>query len=120
LLLDIILILSFSLVSFSLSPLQRFSLQLDIGESAIDYSQLAKSEHLDAIEVELRKLNDKLHDIRKEQEYQKKNEQYFRDESELINARILWWSLIQAILMIGAGGYVIYNLKGFFVAKRLA
>lgn len=51
----------------------KLSLQLDIGDAAQDYSEIAKSEHLSAIEVEIRKLNDKIRHIRAEQEYQRVN-----------------------------------------------
>jgi hypothetical protein len=49
----------------------RFDLKVEFGEGATDYQELAKQEHLTAIEVELRKLNDKVKSIYAEQNYQK-------------------------------------------------
>jgi len=98
----------------------RIQLQLDIGEAAQDYSEIAKQEHLSAIEVEVRKLNDKIRQIRSEQDYQKVREERFRDTSESTNSRVMWWSIAQTIVLLAAGAYQLTNLKGFFKTKKLA
>jgi hypothetical protein len=96
------------------------TLQLDIGENAQDYSEIAKTEHLSAIEVEVRKLNDKIRGIRAEQDYQRAREERFRDTSESTNARVMWWSICQTVVLLIAGVYQLVNLKGFFKSKKLA
>ena len=73
-----------------------------------------------AIEVEVRKLNDKIRSIRAEQDYQRAREERFRDTSESTNSRVLWWSVIQTLVLLLAGGYQLFNLKGFFKSKKLA
>jgi hypothetical protein len=40
---------------------------------ATDYEQVAKQEHLSSIEVQVRRLNDRIRDIRSEQNYQRVN-----------------------------------------------
>ena len=42
-----------------------------MGEMAIDYNEVAKKEHLTGVEISIRKLNDKIRDIMKEQAYQR-------------------------------------------------
>lgn len=98
----------------------KMTLQLDIGENAQDYSEIAKQEHLSAIEVEVRKLNDKIRAIRAEQDYQRLREERFRDTSESTNSRVMWWSVAQTVVLIVAGVYQLSNLKGFFKSKKLA
>jgi len=98
-------------------PAYRFQLQLSIGESATDYSEVAKQEHLSAIEVEVRKLNDKLKQIRAEQEYQKKREEYFRDISESTNSRVMWWSVAEVLVLLLLVIYQLVNLQSFFKSK---
>lgn len=98
----------------------RFSLKLDYGENAIDYNDLAKAEHLSAIEVEVRKLNEKIRSIRSEQEYQRRSEEAFRDTSESTNASVMWYAVFQTVLLCVAAGYQVMHLKGFFKAKKLA
>jgi hypothetical protein len=73
-----------------------------------------------AIEVEIRKLNDKIRTIRSEQDYQREREEQFRNTSESTNARVMWWSIAQTIVLLIAGLYQITNLKGFFKSKKLA
>ena len=102
------------------SKTYRVQLVLDYGEEAIDYAQLAKSEHLSAIEVEVRKLNDKLRAISKEQEYHKAREIAWRDQSESVNANVMWWSIAQTVVLVGAGLVQLYLLTKFFKSKKLA
>jgi hypothetical protein len=97
-----------------------FELRTSVGEQATDYSAVAKAEHLSAIEIEVRKLNDRMADVRKEQDYQKHRENQFRDLTESTNARIAWWTVFQTLFLIGTGVYSVMNLKAFFKTKKLA
>jgi len=103
------------------SEKMKLKLHLDIetGESATDYEDLAKSEHLSALEVEVRRLNDRIKDIRSEQNYQRAREMDFRDTSEETNTRVVWWSIIQTLILVGAGMWQISHLKKFFKTKKL-
>jgi hypothetical protein len=98
----------------------RVQLQLDFGDAAEDYSSIAKAEHLSAIEVEVRKLGDKLRGIRAEQDYQKLRESEYRDRSEAVNSSVLYWSIAQTLLLVGAGLLQLYLLTRFFKSKKLA
>lgn len=98
----------------------RFDLKVEFGEGATDYQELAKQEHLTAIEVELRKLNDKVKSIYAEQNYQKEREEAFRNTSESTNSRVAWWSVAQTVVLIVAAVYQVTNLKSFFRQKKLA
>jgi hypothetical protein len=105
---------------YSGKKLLRCQLQLDFGETAVDYSSIAKAEHLSAIEVEVRKLGDKVKQIRQEQDYQKARESEYRDHSESINASVMYWSIAQTALLVGAGLLQLYLLTKFFKSKKLA
>ena len=102
------------------SKTYRVELVLDYGEEAIDYAQLAKTEHLSAIEVEVRKLNDKLRAISHEQQYHKAREIAWRDQSESNNANVMWWSIGQTVVLVAAGLMQLYLLTKFFKSKKLA
>lgn len=69
--------------------------------------------------MQVRRLNDKLKDITKEQQYQRQREVTFRDMSEATNARVQWWSIFQTVVMLAAGVYQIVHLKAFFQHKKL-
>jgi len=97
----------------------KFHLNMEKGESATDYEEIAKQEHLSAIQVSVRKLADRVRDIRSEQDYQRKREVTFRSTSESTNARVAWWSVIQTLILIITGLWQITHLKSFFKAKKL-
>ena len=98
----------------------RCQLVMDFGEQAVDYSSIAKAEHLSAIEVEVRKLSDKVRQIRQEQDYQKQRESAYRDNSEGLNASVMYWSIAQTALLVAAGLLQLYLLTRFFKSKKLA
>jgi len=98
----------------------RFDVSFEVGEAAHDYTEIAKTEHLSAIEVEIRKLNDKIRNIRGEQDYQKVREAYFRDTAESNNSRVMWWTILQVVVIFAAGGWQYFKLRRFFKSKKLA
>lgn len=59
------------LTCLTLGLSQRLDLEINVGEMAIDYNEVAKKEHLTGVEISIRKLNDKIRDIMKEQAYQR-------------------------------------------------
>merc|ERR1711902_305495 len=86
----------------------KMEIHIDSGEHAHDYDKLARVEHLSTIEVELRRLNDKIRAIRNEQQYQKQREEEFRDTSEQTNSQVLWWSVFQTIALLACGAYQVW------------
>ena len=92
---------------------------IDSGEHAHDYDKLARVEHLSTIEVELRRLNDKIRAIRNEQQYQKQREEEFRNTSENTNWKVIVWSVLQTVVLVLCGLFQIWHLKQFFTSKKL-
>lgn len=107
------------LVKYSDGPDYKIDLHLDVGEATEDYEELAKLEHLSAIEVEIRKLLDKVRSVRAEQSYQKSREVEFRDTSESTNSRVMWWAILQVIILVVSGVYQNQHLQSFFRKKKL-
>jgi hypothetical protein len=103
----------------SISMLQRFDLHVDVGETTIDYSEVAKKEHLSTLEVEIRRLNNKAKDIMSQQSYQREREIEFRDTTEAANARVQWWSICQTVIMIGSAAAQVMYLKDYFRKKKI-
>lgn len=98
----------------------RVELAVDEGDRATDYEELAKMEHLSAIEVEIRKLTDKVNQVRAEQNYQRAREAEFRDTSESTNSRVMWYTILQTCVLVVAGVWQVLRLKTFFKTKKLA
>ena len=97
----------------------RLDLRLDVGEMGIDYAEVAKKEHLSELEVELRRLNDKVKDIMKEQAYQREREVAFRNTSETTNSRVLWWSILQMGVMAASSLFLSITLTSYFKYKKV-
>lgn len=46
-------------------------------------------------------------------------EERFRQTSESTNQRVLWWSIVQTIILVAIGIWQMRHLKSFFEAKKL-
>eukprot|EP01132_Coremiostelium_polycephalum_P000897 gene897-1122_t len=104
---------------FGPSVRTRLYLDIEAGAGANDYDEIAKVEHLNNLEVSLRRLNDRVNQIRKEQSYQRNREIVFRNTSESTNSRVMWWSFIQVAVLVLSGVWQMRHLKSFFRAKKL-
>lgn len=46
-------------------------------------------------------------------------EERFRQTSESTNQRVLWWSIVQTLILVAIGFWQMRHLKSFFEAKKL-
>ncbi|XP_012283477.1 transmembrane emp24 domain-containing protein eca [Orussus abietinus] len=97
----------------------RVHLDIQVGEQAIDYANVAQKEKLSELQLRIRQLLDQVEQITKEQSYQRYREERFRQTSESTNQRVLWWSLTQTIVLLVMGAWQMRHLKSFFEAKKL-
>jgi len=70
------------------------------------------------IEREVRDLAVGLQAVKDEQEYIVVRERVHRNTAESTNARVMWWSIFQAIVLVAVCGWQIYYLQSFFEVKR--
>uniref|UniRef100_A0A915N0H6 GOLD domain-containing protein n=1 Tax=Meloidogyne javanica TaxID=6303 RepID=A0A915N0H6_MELJA len=97
----------------------RVHLDIQVGEHAQDYQQIAAKDKLNDLQLRVRQLLDQVEQITKEQNYQRYREERFRQTSEGTNSRVLWWSAGQTIVLLLTGWWQIRHLRGFFEAKKL-
>ncbi|CBY24673.1 unnamed protein product [Oikopleura dioica] len=97
----------------------RIHLDLQVGDTAVDYKKVASTEKLTQLQLRVRQLQDQVTQIQKEQNYQRVREEKFRTTSESTNSRVLWWSFIQTVILISAGVWQIRHMRTFFEAKKL-
>lgn len=97
----------------------RVHLELLVGEHANDYAQIAAKDKLTELQLRMRQLLDQIDQITKEQAYQRYREERFRSTSESTNQRVLWWALLQTVVLLATGFWQMRHLKGFFEAKKL-
>jgi len=97
----------------------RIHLDLQVGEHANNYPEIARKDKLTELQLRVRQLLDQVQQVQKEQNYQRYREERFRMTSEATNQRVLWWSVAQTVVLVGAGVWQMKHLKGFFEAKKL-
>lgn len=88
----------------------RVHLDIIIGEAKPDNSHADRA-HIKDLATRVKDLNDKLRDIRKEQQYQREREADFRDASEKANSKAIFWSFVQAITLIATCAWQARHLK---------
>ena len=91
------------------APQVRMHLDVVIGEARPDNSAKDRA-HIVDLAGRVRLLNDRLRDIRKEQQYQREREAAFRDLSEQTNSRAVWWSIIQGVVLVLTGAWQLRSL----------
>ncbi|KAG1769535.1 emp24/gp25L/p24 family/GOLD-domain-containing protein [Suillus placidus] len=74
--------------------------------------------HIGELSSKLRDLNQKLEEIRREQQYQREREADFRDLSENTNSKAVWYSVLQIGVLIATCTWQLRHLKRFFADKR--
>ncbi|KAJ8679681.1 hypothetical protein QAD02_015468 [Eretmocerus hayati] len=97
----------------------RVHLDMQVGEHAIDYANVAQKEKLSELQLRIKQLLDQVVQITKEQSYQRYREERFRQTSESTNRRVLWWSITQTVILVIMGAWQMRHLKSFFEAKKL-
>ncbi|RLO00378.1 hypothetical protein DYB28_004625 [Aphanomyces astaci] len=89
------------------------------GVEAIDYSDVAKREHLMPVEKELRKLEDTVAEIHREMLYVRDREASMRDTNESTNSRVTYLNAMTIAVLLSVGVWQIIYLKSFFKSKKL-
>lgn len=84
-------------------------LDIAVGEAKVD--EQGEQDHVHSLAEKVADLNKRLNDIRAEQQYQREREAEFRDLSESTNARAVWWSVLQIIVLFAACAWQLRHLK---------
>ena len=99
--------------------LQRVHLDIQVGEHANDYAEIAAKDTLSELQLRVRQLVEQVEQIQKEQNHQRCREECFRQTSESTIQRVLWWSILQTLILVAIGVWQMRHLKSFFEAKKL-
>uniref|UniRef100_A0A8C4P9T0 Transmembrane emp24 domain-containing protein 11-like n=1 Tax=Dromaius novaehollandiae TaxID=8790 RepID=A0A8C4P9T0_DRONO len=106
------------LVAFGGSKL-RIHLDIRVGEHFLDEAVAQAKDKVNEVNFRLGHLIEQIHHISKEQNYEREREESFRKTSEQTNSNILWWAIVQTLILISIGLWQIKSLKDFFIAKKL-
>mmetsp|Transcript_16181 Transcript_16181/g.22627 ORF Transcript_16181/g.22627 Transcript_16181/m.22627 type:complete len:225 (-) Transcript_16181:27-701(-) len=98
----------------------KLDLDLQTGADAMnDYDDIKQMEQLTELEVSVRRLNDRVVELRRGQSYFRNREELLRNSSELANTNVMWFSFVQTLILVVSGVWQIQHLKGFFQAKKM-
>ena len=67
--------------------------------------------HVSNLASKIRDLNNKLDEIRREQQYQREREASYRDLSEATNARAVWYSVLQIAVLVATCAWQLRHLR---------
>lgn len=87
--------------------------------SANEYVDSKSTKMVDDLTVRVNKLYEQLDKIHWEQENIREREAVFRDQSESTNSRVVKWSIVQLIVLVGTCVYQLRHLKSFFVKQKI-
>lgn len=87
--------------------------------SSHDYIDSKGTKKVDDLTAKVLELNQKLRAIHNDQEGLRFREAEFRDQSELTNARVVKWSIVQLVVLVGTCVYQLKHLKLFFVKQKI-
>jgi len=97
----------------------RVKVLVNYGYGEAHYQQLAKEQEFDAVNMDLRKLNDMLDLALNEADYQKYKEMEYHDQTEAMNEATLWWPVAQICILVLIGVFQVRHLKHFFKTNKL-
>ncbi|KAF9556666.1 hypothetical protein CPC08DRAFT_669673 [Agrocybe pediades] len=95
----------------------RLYLDIVVGSTKPDVEQ--DRSHVSELASKVRDLNQKLEDIRREQQYQREREEDYRDLSEATNARAVWYSVAQIVVLVVTCAWQLRHLKNFFEDRKM-
>lgn len=95
----------------SSSPNTHIKLYLDIVVGSTRPNIEQDRSHVSNLASKIRDLNQKLDDIRREQQYQREREASYRDLSEATNSRAVWYSVLQIGVLLTTCIWQLRHLK---------
>ncbi|NXR84393.1 TMD11 protein, partial [Pycnonotus jocosus] len=97
----------------------RMHLDIRVGEHFLDESAIRAKDKVDEVSVRLEHLIEQIYHVTREQDYEREREEKFRKTSEETNSNILWWAIVQTLILISIGIWQIKSLRDFFISKKL-
>lgn len=97
----------------------RVTLRLTYGYDADYYERIAKQEDYEPVNMEVHRLNDATQLALNEAAFQKKREVDYHAETERINNSLVWWPMLQILILLVAGFFQVDLLKRFFKTNKL-
>jgi hypothetical protein len=111
--------------SFPMMANAKFYIQTQVltgstQDSDVDFPDVVKAKQVISLQQELEKVKETVELLLRKLQMARERETYFRDQSERINERVVWWSIAQTLFLIIAGSFQSVHLHNFFLQKKVA
>lgn len=104
---------------FSGNQVGNVKFELDMAIGATSEIESSDKDKIDEVVQKVKDLNARLQDVRREQVFQREREAEFRDQSELVNSRVVRWTLIQLFVLGATCAWQLSYLRAFFIKQKL-
>ena len=84
-----------------------------------DLIQLAKTEHLSPIEERIKNLHESMNAVRDLQDQMREQDERHHQMTRSTRARLVWFTLLEAFVLVAVSLWQILYLKSFFEVKRV-
>ncbi|KAK3702669.1 hypothetical protein RRG08_042657 [Elysia crispata] len=101
------------------APEREVFLDVKHGIETKNYEEMARSEKLKPLEVELRRLEDLSRSIVDDFAYMRNREEQMRDTNESTHSRVMYFSLFSMLCLLGLATWQVLYLRRYFKAKKL-
>lgn len=98
---------------------REIELEVEAGANARDWNAIQSAEKLKPSEVQLRKVNEMLDEIKGELEYLIQREHKLRNTNESTNRRVRNFFVLGFLMLVGVGVYQIHYLRNYFRSKHI-
>jgi hypothetical protein len=95
----------------------KIDVEFELGDDEkLDSKQKGK---VQSLTDRVKQLNNKVSEIRREQQLTRERESVFRDMSETTNSRVVRWSIIQLVALGATCFWQLKHLRSFFVKQKI-
>ena len=97
---------------------RRVNFSMAVGPTSEEYEDLARNQHLRPLELELRKLEDRVESIHREIVSARQREEAHRETNEDTNTKIAVMSVLAIAVVLIMAVLQVVQLRAFFVKKK--
>ncbi|KNC81998.1 hypothetical protein SARC_05711 [Sphaeroforma arctica JP610] len=99
--------------------MHEITVDLKSGVEANEYDAVKEAENLAPLELAIRRMEELAESIAKDMGSMKQREANMRNTNESTNARVLYFSVVSMMCLVGLAIWQVYYLKSYFKSKKL-
>ncbi|PFH32940.1 transmembrane protein [Besnoitia besnoiti] len=101
------------------TQLLKWSVSIELGDTDINIDDLAKKDQVDSLQLKLHAIAKRLEAMQAENEYERLQEERFQRTNESINSRVVWFSVLQLLLLCGTTLISVFYLIRYFHSQKI-